>query len=702
MNAAVALLVREAIRVLPALVPLLVFAGVIGSKFDPKTTGNSAIAMALIFGGMFGLMHGAIARRDRGDPFSRHRPVARRSIEASSLLIGLAGACLLVCVPWATYTWALSDTPTERLERLLADARPRTLAVAGPAFWIALTVSSVFVWAGMRFAVSTPGIVGPILMAFAMPGFFVGLVATVTSPGSLIASWTLALVVLLAYHAVRQACVLSVTRVGAARVFRSVWALWLAVVLVLAGGRLLRDKLSRDFLDSGGVVAIQEDGHVRNWRDVVGDDGRLVALEFLSVDSKHPGETLSIEESRLEFAPRNRDGNPILNATATRWRRAGTPAGFAIGRIFPYRSRDSFFAHRHNLVQELNDRERLRNGGWEWSLRNGLLVRRPWAIGNVSSWQPIWPGSNANHRIAQFRTVSRVVGGPGTGTRMMVDPIRSEFVIVRFEPGDEGESLQPDLTRVLIEPRVSADDLRRAKSVQSTAEVYRALLGSRYFEVAPRGEIQRHVSLGFPDAPVLAVRQDRGERRDAVGKRVTSAPGTLVRYVRLPPFRPDRVQLGVSMLRLDGSEPISTRAELRPTKSEQTFLVAAMGITTVFGSPLANALAALSDPIEDEVEYARRIVRDPIFAGGEALGWLSLSLLLSALAAAWAHREASRRCVSSAAAWSWTLAVFLLGPVGALWMRLSIPWVAIENGRAVNLDPEYPAEPIRIGTEVFA
>ena len=106
--------------------------------------------------------------------------------------------------------------------------------------------------------------------------------------------------------------------------------------------------------------------------------------------------------------------------------------------------------------------------------------------------------------------------------------------------------------------------------------------------------------------------------------------------------------------------------------------------------------------MEDEVEYARRIVRDPIFAGGEALGWLALSLLASLPGAVRAHRHASRRCVSSLAVRSWAIAVFLLGPVGAIWMRLSIPWVAVENGRAVNLETHEWPEPARKGTEVFA
>jgi len=285
---------------------------------------------------------------------------------------------------------------------------------------------------------------------------------------------------------------------------------------------------------------------------------------------------------------------------------------------------------------------------------------------------------------------------------MLLDLFRNEFVILRFQPGEPGQALQPSVTRVPIVPPVTSAGMRGPRSIRSKSDRYRALLGNHYFELSPDGHTTRHVALAFPDARVMAVRQDIGERRGASGAPIAPVPGAIVRYVRLPPYRPDRINLGVTVVRDGGSEPRSMRAELRPIMGDQKFLVAAMGATTILGSPLANTIASLSRPIEDELEYARRIVRDPIFAGGEALGWLLLSVLVSALAAAWAHRQAGRRLSSRNSVWAWTVAVFLLGPVGAIWMRLTIPWVAIEDGRAVNLESSAWPDPARKGTEVFA
>ncbi|MCK6460547.1 MAG: hypothetical protein L6Q95_11720 [Planctomycetes bacterium] len=102
--------------------------------------------------------------------------------------------------------------------------------------------------------------------------------------------------------------------------------------------------------------------------------------------------------------------------------------------------------------------------------------------------------------------------------------------------------------------------------------------------------------------------------------------------------------------------------------------------------------------------------RDPWLAAGSYKGWLALSLALAAFLAWRARRTARERCATARAVRLWTAAVFLLGPLGLLWMRLVLPCVPVEPlggaRRAVNLDasPSSSApwpDPEPVGIEVL-
>jgi hypothetical protein len=102
---------------------------------------------------------------------------------------------------------------------------------------------------------------------------------------------------------------------------------------------------------------------------------------------------------------------------------------------------------------------------------------------------------------------------------------------------------------------------------------------------------------------------------------------------------------------------------------------------------------------------------DPWFSGQRMTGWLVAALVLTALLAWWARRQALRRCATTRAVHFWTAVAVLLGPLGVIWMRLTVPWAVVEpvgdGVRAVNRDatPQndapWPA-PAPVGTEVFA
>ena len=104
------------------------------------------------------------------------------------------------------------------------------------------------------------------------------------------------------------------------------------------------------------------------------------------------------------------------------------------------------------------------------------------------------------------------------------------------------------------------------------------------------------------------------------------------------------------------------------------------------------------------------MVARPLARGRDYPGWLVASLALAAFCAWRARRAARERCATLREVRFWTATIFLLGPVGLLWMRFVLPRVPAEAvgkaRRAVDLDAspstgEPWPEPARDGVEVF-
>ncbi len=192
-----------------------------------------------------------------------------------------------------------------------------------------------------------------------------------------------------------------------------------------------------------------------------------------------------------------------------------------------------------------------------------------------------------------------------------------------------------------------------------------------------------------------------GERRRpptaAVGLQTAllpAAPGTARRRLRL--FRP-------------GHTHVVHDIALTPTRATE---VALANLTAAFAllrpPPLAIASALSPLPADRRETWWWR---DPWLAGGRYAGWLVASLALAGFCAWRGRRAARERCATVREVRLWTAAVFLLGPVGLLWMRFVLPRVPVEAvggaRRAVNLDasPSTSApwpEPKPLGIEVFS
>jgi hypothetical protein len=163
--------------------------------------------------------------------------------------------------------------------------------------------------------------------------------------------------------------------------------------------------------------------------------------------------------------------------------------------------------------------------------------------------------------------------------------------------------------------------------------------------------------------------------------------------------RPDRVP--IRMLLLQPDKPVISRTViLEPVTRAQKRAESVLWTVASLRPALFNLVAsALPEPTDPSTLRGNWWI-DPYLAGGANGSALLAGIGLAVLSAWFAFRSVRVRLERRAFQVFWIAAVFLLGPLGLLWMRLSVPWHAIENGRAVNLG-EWP-EPERNGTEVFA
>jgi len=184
----------------------------------------------------------------------------------------------------------------------------------------------------------------------------------------------------------------------------------------------------------------------------------------------------------------------------------------------------------------------------------------------------------------------------------------------------------------------------------------------------------------------------------------------LVVFSDLQPIHPARGTARVRVFRRD-HPMLQKDIEIRPESAAEHAAATLRGSVTL-PLPFPVAMASFfSAPPRTWDELYSWSVRDPLFAGGTSIGWLLLSLVLACACAWFARKQARMRCATERAVRFWTAAVFLLGPLGLVWMRLVLGRESIERiggaRRAVDLEAS-PAtsepwpEPLPTGTEVHA
>ena len=166
-------------------------------------------------------------------------------------------------------------------------------------------------------------------------------------------------------------------------------------------------------------------------------------------------------------------------------------------------------------------------------------------------------------------------------------------------------------------------------------------------------------------------------------------------------FRPDHIPYRMVVVR-PGHDVLIRDIVIEPGTDKQRRLAARFGVMAAL-RPLPLALtSSLSEAPAQPWDMRRAWWTDPYLAGGANTGWLLVGLGVTALCMFIARRWARLRCATARDRAFWIVAVALLGPTGLLWMRLSIPWLAVMGGRTVDSETPGWAPPTPRGTEVFA
>lgn len=282
-------------------------------------------------------------------------------------------------------------------------------------------------------------------------------------------------------------------------------------------------------------------------------------------------------------------------------------------------------------------------------------------------------------------TVAGTVGfglGAGGSTMLMVRPDGSAYIRCATT-GADGEVAIGE--RVPVEGEVSYPP--RVEG-QRFVFGFVGFVNDEYWVVNRDGQVMERQPVGI-DLPTPVT----------YGAIAWSKKGEALLTLVEGPVRPDRMAVRVILFRR-GQEPISRLATMEPVTEEQLWNASLLGVLGAL-RPVPLLLAAMANDVPPtRLAMLKRWWLDPYFAQGANSGWLGAAVMLTLLCTILAFRWARLRCASLATQAFWVVAVAALGPMGLIWMRLALPWYAIENGRAVNLG-EWP-NPELTGTEVFA
>ena len=305
-------------------------------------------------------------------------------------------------------------------------------------------------------------------------------------------------------------------------------------------------------------------------------------------------------------------------------------------------------------------------GSRRWTGEEGLFASHQ-SEEELELFSHVWQG---NERF------TRTLGLDRSGTRLVRVTVDREKIAAR----QVADAFRVE--RIDLDPPVQPAEIRAEYHNQPARS---AIVGNEYWVFGDDATIRERHALPL-------------DYRNVMNSKLEGSQRLLLALAS--PVQVDRYDVCLLVLE-PGREPVARTISIVPTAPDQIRIVTGLAMAAAIRPPLLNVAAMFRAPPPTYVGLLGGYWLDPMFAEVEHVGWAVASLIIALLCAAWVLVQARRRLRNARSVAFWTFAALLLGPTGALWMRISIPWVAIEDGRAVNIKSSDWPEPSRTGTEVI-
>ena len=638
---------------------------------------DKILSLAMVGGIATGAVQGLLDRYRRNDLFLAHRPLSSLRLQLARTLAGVTAWLVPALVFLLVFRL---DAPPPFASRQGRIIEPYLLGWSESLFLLGVMMVC---WALFRLIVGTRRLPAVLVLVFLLPVVtFAVVLRTSTLPAAFGVSLAIALVCTTA------------TVLGLANARRS--ALRAACLLLL-----------------GGVVLFEGLGFLR----------------FLAtglVQDTYPWLSVTVDGEiwfRNKPSRRQRIAGTSYMRLFGSYYRVGRGGDASVGPVFPgvrlpHPARAPWEERRHyewtwhrsleRVLNNLEERRRQANlAPVAWEYEDGrFLCRERGARDVLAGFGPdgylLGPQSEVGARFPKPR---QVLYWPGSVYHFVADRHLVRLVIPDMDriPGKSRDPIRVAISTISLEtPAKNAwpEDLGEAQLVVTNDEM---------LWVARAGDILVRVAWS-PDEENLrgwsALAKDMKKKKYYLPGPVSA----LAIFSDVQPVHPARCTARVRVFRPD--HPMLRRdIEVRP-ESTAEYAAATLRGTVALPLPFPVALASFfsAQPRTWDDLYSWS-VRDPLFAGGTSIGWLLVSLVLACACAWWARKQARMRCATEQAVRFWMVAVFLLGPLGLVWMRFIVGGEAIEPvggaRRAVDLDAS-PAtaepwpEPLPTGTEVNA
>ena len=680
---------KEFRELLVVALPLWIVGGIVAAAEIAGSWDHTEdmVGTAIIGGLALGLAQGLLDQLRRDDLFLKHRPLSADRLQLARTLAGLLVLAIALLAFFASL-WITTWIDTMQLARLrarigadlLPDHDPIHYGLATHALVVSFAIAS---WALARFVAGLRpyALVVPACLVVPVAAWAVVSRAP-TIPAALLIATVFAMLFLGLVHA-RE----SRRRGPASRLL----LLGVLGLIALEGALWARSSLSWALQGQLPRYGLDAEGEVRYWDwtwkggVVELDDARDVVMRWpLDQRDAAPSASLLVqgilrgEDDTLAY---EQFDDPRFLAGSLRVRRGASWADPVASALYA--------EQRRRAGAGTIDYQRLPR----WSFQDGLFLCQRGAALGVEAWvgpDGFHQGEPADE-TARFPAEATLFAyatsrGPWVATVLG----SSDSYVLRLDDDPAVPSLEPvrlDVERRPFAPYEGA--LSGPPAVVVDGRSY-WLLDETHGLLAPRP---------LADDEYVPSRTYRYAS--------AAPPGGFQTW--LVPQHPTKY--GARLRYFDGSgEEWVGEARLEPVTLKEKLPAWGMGILGALRPPVLNGWAFLSEGPRTRGDMNGWWWRDPFFSSRSYPGWFLASLALGAAVALLAWRSARLRLPTRAAQITRVAAVFLLGPLGLLWMRLAIGRTAVLSvgggKRAVDLestpdnDAPWPT-PDAKGTEVF-